>query len=119
MLGAIAEGRLPEWFESRVRNNGQPLSYYALGLVEADGFGRIDWDREKLAMMAWSASGGSTSGGAAVAGQRAAAVQLESHLKLNENELRELIQKERDDFDAEEVESSVREVQEAFRKVSM
>ena len=121
VLRAMAEGRLPEWFEEQVRvvrSDGQPLSYFCSGLVEADVFAQIDWDHEKLGQLRgdWGAGVGVT---AVTEEARADDSQFKSHLKLSRTELRELVVDwYRGDLDAEAaVDRMVEALEAAFEKI--
>merc|ERR1719245_2957274 len=45
IINALAENKLPYWYEEKVRNKGQPLCYYSQALVKGGYFKDINWDR--------------------------------------------------------------------------
>jgi len=56
IVQALLENRLRNWYEEKIRNNGNPLSYYTLAMVESDVFREINWAIEAhylIAGMQW------------------------------------------------------------------
>ena len=52
ILCAMSENRLPQWFETTIRNNGTPLSYYSKALTDSKSFDKIDWETAVLSSLA-------------------------------------------------------------------
>ena len=44
VVQALYNYSLPQWYEAKIRNNGNPLSYYSKALIDGNLFGQIDWD---------------------------------------------------------------------------
>mmetsp|Transcript_2824 Transcript_2824/g.5855 ORF Transcript_2824/g.5855 Transcript_2824/m.5855 type:complete len:347 (-) Transcript_2824:266-1306(-) len=108
IVEALLKGRLPAWYEEKVRNDNRPLSFYSLALVEGNLFGQIDWDQtihnalkaggQKSAVSASSSSSSSSSqkgeaSGSTPAGASTSSERFKSHLKLSKTELRALVKK--------------------------
>ena len=51
ILCAISQNRLPQWFETTIRNNGTPLSYYSKALIDSKLFNKIDWETRVLSKL--------------------------------------------------------------------
>eukprot|EP01084_Bolivina_argentea_P179756 310587_1 len=48
IMDALCNGTLPKWFENKIRNNGNPRSYYAKALCDGDLFKQIQWEQLKI-----------------------------------------------------------------------
>ena len=112
IVDALLRGRLVAWYLSRVRNDGAPLSYYSLALIEGEWLERIEWDYATQAKLVADAQPDTTPDADAV-DQKLDATADKSHL-ADLHALISLIEPEVQAADAEVV---VRVAQSTFEKI--
>jgi len=98
IVDALLENRLPQWYEGKIRNNGQPLSYYSLSLVEGNHFQKIYWNEKLHQELKLSKEGLQQRNNARETPARNNEFKSQdilihkSHLKLNHNEIKKMVE---------------------------